>query len=193
MISIPITPINTTPAGTNLNSGRNEHQRLFNFQPTKTVTKSDLKTSCGKRRAKKARVDGGGSSSGVWVHKLVCLDKTDHDNTPSVREKIDLQVKGLGEKELAIDKNAKGQEIMDKFYEAFPSLRWSGGVELLRTSSRSGRGLEIIPIPKGGFTVNYLKSVLGQAKAYLRPIQKDLEDCCKSELMGLDESVSKKI
>ena len=63
----------------------------------------------------------------------------------------------------------------------------------MHTLSRSGRGLEIISIPKEGFTVNYLKSVLGQEKAYLGPIQKDLEDCCESELMDLDESVSKKI
>ena len=28
-------------------------------------------------------------------------------------------MKGLGEKELVIDKKAKGQEIMNKFFEAF--------------------------------------------------------------------------
>ena len=80
-------------------------------------------------------------------------------------------MKGLGKKELVIDKKAKGQEIMNKFYEAFPPLESSGGVELLRTSTRSGRGLDVIPIPKRGFTVNYLRSVLGQARCYLRPIQ----------------------
>ena len=75
------------------------------------------------RRAKRARVDSGGQcSSGVWVHKFVCLETTDHDTTPSVKQKIDLQMKGLGEKELVIDKKAKGQEIMNKFYEAFPPL-----------------------------------------------------------------------
>ena len=74
MISIPITPINTTPAGTNLNSTKNEHQRLFNYQPSKTVTKSDPKTSCGECHTKKAQVDKEGSSLGVWVHKFVCLD-----------------------------------------------------------------------------------------------------------------------
>ena len=28
-----------------------------------------------------------------------------------------------------------------------------------------------IPVPSDGFSVDYLKSVLGQAKAYLRPLQ----------------------
>lgn len=29
-------------------------------------------------------------------------------------------------------------------------------------------------MPPSGFSVEYLKSVLGQAKAYLRPLQKDI-------------------
>lgn len=199
--SVPCLPIPITPrpntAGThspgNSNSARIEHQKLFNYQPAKTSTKPDPKKGGvnRNRRAKKARVDSGGQcSSGVWLHKFVCLETTDHDTTPSVKQKIDLQMKGLGEKELVIDKKAKGQEIMNKFYEAFPPLESSGGVELLRTSTRSGRGLDVIPIPKGGFTVDYLRSVLGQARCYLRPIQKDLQDSCAPECDGIDELVS---
>jgi hypothetical protein len=78
---------------------------------------------------------------------------------------------------------------MNKFYEAFSHLESSGGVELLRTSTKSGRGLDVIPIPKGGFTVNYLRSVLGQARYYLRPIQSDLQDSCATEYDGIDELV----
>ena len=37
------------------------------------------------------------------------------------------------------------------------------------------RYLEVIPIPPGGYTIEYLKDVVQQAKVYIRPIQVDLE------------------
>ena len=44
--------------------------------------------------------------------------------------------------------------------------------------SRSGewgnRQLMVIPIPPGGYTVNYLKTTLASAKGHLRPFQKDI-------------------
>ena len=59
--------------------------------------------------------------------------------------------------------------------EAFPKLRAGGGYELLRTSERNNRTLDVIPPPPSGYTVAYLKSVAGQAKIYVRPLQKDLD------------------
>jgi hypothetical protein len=91
-LPIPITPRPNT-AGThsprNSNSAMIEHQKLINYQPSKTSTKQHPKKGGVNRRAKKARVDSGGCSSGVWVHKFVCLETTDHDTTPSVKQKID--------------------------------------------------------------------------------------------------------
>ena len=46
--------------------------------------------------------------------------------------------------------------------------------ELLRTNKRNSHKLDIIP-PPSGYTVAYLKSVTGQAKIYIRPLQKDLD------------------
>ena len=34
--------------------------------------------------------------------------------------------------------------------------------------------LEVVPVPPSGYNVQYLKSILSQAKAYVRPIQKHL-------------------
>ena len=37
--------------------------------------------------------------------------------------------------------------------------------------SPTAKALELIPIPEGGYTVEYLKSVITTAKLYIRPIQ----------------------
>ena len=52
--------------------------------------------------------------------------------------------------------------------ENFPKLKDAGGYELLRVGARN-RCLEVIPIPPGGYTVEYLKDVVQQAKVYIRP------------------------
>lgn len=46
----------------------------------------------------------------------------------------------------------------------------------MRTTSESGRSKDLmnLPMPSNGFSVEYLKSVLGQAKANLRPMQGDI-------------------
>ena len=56
--------------------------------------------------------------------------------------------------------------------EQFPQLDHRG-YSILRTTSESGRSRDLmqIPMPSAGFSVDYLKSVLGQAKAYVRPLR----------------------
>ena len=56
--------------------------------------------------------------------------------------------------------------------EQFPQLDHRGYL-ILRTTNESGRLRDLmeIPMPSAGFSVDNLKSVLGQAKAYLRPLQ----------------------
>ena len=49
---------------------------------------------------------------------------------------------------------------------------WSGGYELLKANQSCM--LEMIPSPSEGYTVSYLKDVVGQGRIYIRPIQKDL-------------------
>lgn len=58
--------------------------------------------------------------------------------------------------------------------EAFPQLKDAGGYEILRASQN--RILEVVPAPADGYTTAYLMDIFGQAKIYLRPIQRDLLD-----------------
>ncbi len=63
---------------------------------------------------------------------------------------------------------AEAEEIK---WDKFPKLNNAGGFELLRVDGKQ-RCLEVIPIPPGGYTVDYLKDVIQQ------PIQTDLEIGC---------------
>ena len=44
----------------------------------------------------------------------------------------------------------------------------------MRTLQGSCKILEVVPVPPSGYNVQYLKSILSQAKASVRPIQKHL-------------------
>ena len=44
----------------------------------------------------------------------------------------------------------------------------------MRTLQGSCKILEVVPVPQSGYNVQYLKSILSQAKASVRPIQKHL-------------------
>ena len=62
----------------------------------------------------------------------------------------------------------------EKITEAFPALASAGGYEILRIADDKSKNLMEIPMSGSGYSVSYLKGTLGQAKAYIRPIQKDL-------------------
>ena len=62
----------------------------------------------------------------------------------------------------------------EKITEAFPALVGAGGYEILRIADDKSKNLMEIPMSGSGYSVSYLKGTLGQAKAYIRPIQKDL-------------------
>lgn len=57
---------------------------------------------------------------------------------------------------------------------AFPKLADGGGYELLCTKQNNNRELCGIPPLSHGYNANYLNSIVGQAKVYIHPIQKDL-------------------
>ena len=81
---------------------------------------------------------------------------------------------GLGLKSLSFTEGSDGELFHQVLMEAFPKLQGAGGYELLRTSERSNRILDVIPLPLSGYSVAYLKSIAEQAKIYIRPIQEDL-------------------
>ena len=72
---------------------------------------------------------------------------------------------------LPVDGSAR--EVHDIITGAFPPLVGTGH-ELLRVEKSGGRDLEVMKCPDIGFSVDYLKASLGQAKCYLRPIQFDI-------------------
>ena len=63
--------------------------------------------------------------------------------------------------------------------DAFPQLKDTGGYKLLRVSEDNHRTLETIPATPYGYSAEYLKECVHQAKIYVRQIQKNLpEDYC---------------
>ncbi len=64
------------------------------------------------------------------------------------------------------------KNVLEKEYPLLKDLE--GAFEILR-SNGSRRVVEVIPIPPVGYTVSTLKDALGQAMAYIRPLQRNLE------------------
>ena len=89
-------------------------------------------------------------------------------------EKADLIRAGLGPRKLSLFEFGDSGQFHDDVMAAFPKLAEGGGYELLRTKPNNNRELCVIPSLSGGYTAEYLKNIVGQAKLYIRPIQKDL-------------------
>ena len=81
---------------------------------------------------------------------------------------------GLGNKKLSYLQYGDSDDTHFTILEAFTQLRDAGGYEVLRANQ--SRILEVVPAPADGYTMAYLKDIFGQAKVYLRPIQRDLAD-----------------
>ena len=136
-------------------SVQEEHRSLFGYTPP------NPRSSCTQSQrgsSSKERVITGrnGKPVGIpvkdtWMHNFVCLNNTCDETTPGCKQRVELSMAGLGEKKVTFKKNG----------------------ELLRTED-GRRHLIVIPFPPGGYAITYLKGVLNQAKAYVRPIQKNL-------------------
>jgi len=97
------------------------------------------------------------------------------DYSPSPMDRGQLLQAGLGDKNISFVESADAEDLHYDLLEAFPKLKSGGGYELMRTSDRGNRTLAVIPCPSSGYTIAYLRSVAGQAKVYIRPLQKDLD------------------
>jgi hypothetical protein len=111
----------------------------------------------------------------TWTRICVCLYKITANEVPAASEKIRLSWAGLGVKKVVFDKEGKACHIYEKLVEEVPPLGEGGGFEILRTTEQSSKILKLVPAPPGGYTVPYLKSVLGQARGFIRPLQEDLK------------------
>lgn len=81
---------------------------------------------------------------------------------------------GLGEETVTLDLLAEAWEINEELFYKFPKLKNGGGYELLHVPESGGKGLDVIAMPKSGYTTAYLKAVVHHAKIYIRPLQCEL-------------------
>ena len=114
----------------------------------------------------------------TWTHDFFCLASKERVRAPSRGEKFDSQEAGLGWKKICFHSKAKFPELFKKLEEEYPKLSQGGGFELMRTGHQgSNITLTTIIPPASGYSVPFLRdsSGLGQALAYIRPLQRDLD------------------
>ncbi|XP_065895804.1 uncharacterized protein [Dysidea avara] len=111
----------------------------------------------------------------TWTHKYYCLAETDEDRVPSSSlRKNELVLAGLGERSVTIsDVKCTPQEFQEALLTEFPKLRQGGGFELLKCAASTWQ-LELIPF-KISNSLRLLKSWIGTARIYIRPIQLNLD------------------
>ncbi len=90
---------------------------------------------------------------------------------PTPMEKADLINAGLRPRKICLFEYGEAFEFHDELLNAYPKLVSAGGYELLRTLPlpNNNRQLGVIPPQSGGYTgytVQYLKNVVGSAKVY---------------------------
>ena len=78
--------------------------------------------------------------------------------------------------QIVFDCDGDAAHVHQAILEAYPKLKEAGGFEALRTAEKSTSKLVVIPAPRTeGLTVAYLKSVLNQAKCFIRPVQRNMD------------------
>ena len=110
----------------------------------------------------------------MWEHEFICLSSTTRMTPPSPMDKALLIRAGLGPQKLSLFEYGESFELHDSIMSAFQRLSEGGGYELLRTKQNTNRELCVILPPPGGYTIDYRKTMVSQAKIYIRPIQRDL-------------------
>lgn len=190
------TPVARSSLPTTSSTAIEEHRRLFGYQtPSSSRCGRRSGIQRGQGHSKKIMVTTRSGECKVfpvrntWTKLFVCLSRTNDQEVPSTSGKISLSFAGLGEKKVVFQKDGKASHVYEKLVEEFPPLVEGGGFEILRTTENSARKLTALPVPPGGYTVAYLKSILGQARGFIRPLQKDL---CLQEHVAFQVSEEKK-
>lgn len=184
-ISIPVAPHVPAALGVQTptsSSALEEHRRLFGYRPPAATSRSrqshvsraasanytsvrNITTPYSKKILKK----------NTFTKAFVCLSKVNQRSPPNAAERIRLSLAGLGEQKVTFLKNGNSSHVHEKLLETFPSLLAGGGYEILRTSDGNSKILIDVPCPPMGYDVNFLRSALGQAKGFLRPLQQDIK------------------
>ena len=111
----------------------------------------------------------------VWRHRFVCLAFRDQSRQPTTdADKEELYQAGLGEKEIEFESLDLSQlEFRELLYTSFPRLKEGGGFQLLRGLPNS-RAMELLSMAVHT-SPSLLKQRVGNARTYIRPIQRDLD------------------
>lgn len=120
----------------------------------------------------------------TWKHRFVCLAYHDQEKIPTTDvEKDDLFKAGLGEKVLEFPDMDISREVFNEvLLEEYPKLSEGGGFELCKCLPNS-RKLERLS-DTVQFSPGMIKERVGNARTYIRPLQRDL---CLDEVLTLSK------
>lgn len=125
-----------------------------------------------------------------WCHDFFCLSESNTTSVPRPEEIVSLHSVGLGKRRVRFkDSKCSFREFCSALYEFFPALKESGGFKVMRATRN--KSLVDIPMPAGGYTIDYLRyeSGLNRAMAYIVPLQQRLMPCNQQQV---EEQVIKK-
>ncbi len=153
------------------------------FGPYQRVTQMSTSSSVFGRNARSFAAAGPPPKRGkihakeTWTHEFFCLSNATATNTPSRREKAILQNAGLGRKKIKFNKNGSALHVKQMLEAAYPKIVQGGGFEILRSGISLNDPLQLINAPSSGYSVAFLRDMsgLGQALAYVRPVQSNLD------------------
>ena len=99
----------------------------------------------------------------TWTHDFFCLASKTATIVPPRTEKISLPNAGLGRRKVVFPCRASAVDVLKVLENVYLKLKQGGGFELLRSRSPASM-------------LSFLRDAagLGQALAYIRPLQKDL-------------------
>ena len=171
-------PSTSSAPSTSRRDGQNcdrSSRALQNFRSLFSSYGSPRSSWVGRPLAKNAK-KGPFQVKETWTHEFYCLSKTVADRVPSRLEKDHLQNAGLGRKKVVFKCNATALEVRRVLEGVYPKLCGGGGFEILRRGHPC-TALVLITPPATGYSVPFLRDSagLGQALAYIRPLQKDID------------------
>lgn len=153
-----------------------EHKKLFAAYPRGHARRGSYS---GNTKGK-----GKGKRVPTCTLKFFCLSRTDTAKPPTaVRDRTVLINAGLGDASIQFKAEASSVECHQEIVSRFPKLLETG-YELLLYQRGEDAGLYNIPAP---YTAQRMRDAAGNAKIYIRPLQKDLDESALEEPSGLFE------
>ena len=110
-----------------------------------------------------------------WTHDLCLLSNTEQDKTPTQESLLALKEAGLGRKRVVFpNKNGNFEHFKDVLESEYEKIKsQDGAFELMRAESGgTSRPLKLILMPSDGYTIPYLRDLVGNnTLLYIRPMK----------------------